>query len=163
MERWRSIEGHPDYEVSDLGRVRSWKNGKWGRRETPRLLMQSLSRNGYLRVNLDTSTVRLIHQLVLEAFVGLRPPGTQCAHGNGDPLDNHLSNLRWATPEENGADNARHGVTKGERHGSHKLTDEAVREIKRSPLRNHELAAQFGVSHGAISRVRSGQAWTHVG
>lgn len=162
MERWLPIEGHPDYEVSDLGRVRSWKNGKWGRRAAPRLLTQSLSKNGYLRVNLDTTTVRLTHHLVLEAFTGLRPAGTECAHSNGDPLDNHLTNLRWATPQENGADNARHGVSKGERHGSHKLTEEAVREIRRSPMRNKELAAKFGVAHGTISHVRAGQAWRHV-
>lgn len=160
-ERWLPVERHPDYEVSDLGRVRSWKNGKWGRKAAPRLLMQSLSANGYLRVNLD-ATVRLTHHLVLEAFVGSRPEGTECAHGNGDPLDNHLSNLRWATPRENGADNALHGVLKGARHPNCKLTEEAVREIRRSPMRNKELAAKFGVSHGSISRVRAGKGWTHV-
>lgn len=160
-ERWLPIEGHPDYEVSDLGRVRSWKNGKWGRRAAPRLLVQSLTANGYLRVNLDAG-VRLIHHLVLEAFVGLRPEGTECAHSSGDPLDNHLSNLRWATPLENGADNALHGVLKGSLHPNCKLTDDTVREIRRSPMRNKELAAKFGVSHGSISRVRAGKSWTHV-
>lgn len=162
LERWLPIEGHLDYEVSDLGRVRSWKNGKWGRRAAPRLLMQSLTRGGYLRVNLDTSVVRLTHHLVLEAFTGPRPAGTECAHTNGDPLDNHLTNLRWATPQENGADNARHGVLKGSRHPGCKLTEEAVREIRRSPMRNKDLAAKFGVSHGTVSRVRAGQSWTHV-
>lgn len=161
-ERWLPIDGHPDYEVSDLGRVRSWKNGKWGRRPAPRLLMQSLTRSGYLRVNLDNSVVRFIHQLVLEAFIGPRPAGTECAHGNGDPLDNHLSNLRWATPQENGADNARHGVLKGARHPNCKLTDDAVREIRSSPLKIRELAAKFGVSRGAIQRAKTGNAWTHV-
>lgn len=161
-ERWLPVEGHLDYEVSDLGRVRSWKNGKWGRRTAPRLLMQSLSANGYLRVNLDTSVVRLTHHLVLEAFVGLRPEGAECAHGNGDPLDNHLSNLRWATPQENGADNALHGVIKGELHGNHKLTEEWVREIRRSDLPMRALATKYGVSYGSIQKVRAGRSWTHV-
>lgn len=44
------------------------------------------------------------HRLVLEAFVGPRPPGMVGCHGYGGPLDNSVGNLRWDTPAANTAD-----------------------------------------------------------
>lgn len=161
MENWKPVVGHEMYEVSDLGAVRSWKNGKWGKRSAPRLLTPSLGNTGYLRVNVDMEA-RLIHHLVLESHVGQRPEGAEGAHFNGNKTDNTLSNLRWATPGENGGDNARLGVSKGERHGLHKLTDGAVRVIRKHEKSYRLLAEEFGVSVGTIQRVIQRKGWTHV-
>lgn len=57
-------------------------------------------------------TQRVVAPLVLEAFVGPRPRGTECCHWDGDPTNDALSNLRWGTSKENSADQMRHG-----RHG----------------------------------------------
>lgn len=149
------------YEVSDLGRVRSWKNGKWGRRSEPKMMTPSSGNTGYMRVNVDMNA-RLIHHLVLESHVGPRPEGAEGAHWDGDKSNNSLSNLRWATPADNGSDNARLGVSKGERHGLHKLTDEAVREIRKHGKSYRSLAADYDVSVGTIQRVIQGKGWTHV-
>ena len=66
-EQWKTIEGWPDYEVSDLGRVRSWKyhhpthfKTRSRRALCPYLILQC---NGK---KLHT----YIHILVLTAFVG---------------------------------------------------------------------------------------------
>lgn len=117
-ERWRPITGFEDlYEVSDMGRVRSGDHYTAGRngstRRVPgRVLKPSLSKTGYPRVNLcrdGGKTMRLIHQLVLEAFVGPRPDGTITCHWNDVPTDNRLTNLRWGTPSENQHDKLRNG------------------------------------------------------
>jgi len=36
-------------------------------------------------------------------------------HGNGDPCDNRLANLRWDTPSSNSQDMLRHGNSPGQR------------------------------------------------
>ena len=47
--------------------------------------------------------------LVLEAFVGPRPDGHECCHYDDDPMNNHLSNLRWDTRSANSFDAIRNG------------------------------------------------------
>lgn len=159
METWIAVTEHHD--VSDQGNVRTWKNGKWGRSSTPRPMKPGVGTHGYLRVNIEDS-LRLVHHLVLEAHVGPRPEGAHGAHFNGNKLDNRLENLRWATPKENGEDNARLGVSKGELHGMRKLTDDAVRIIRKHEKSYSLLAEEFGVSVGTIARVIKRKGWTHV-
>jgi len=104
-----------------------------------------------------------VHRLVLEAFVGPRPPGMQCRHLNGDRTDSRLLNLAWGTARENAADRIRHGTqSRGERQPAAKLTDSLVREIRRSPQSTTHLASQFGVSPDIIRKVRLRRLWRHV-
>ncbi len=50
-----------------------------------------------------------VHHLVLEAFVGPRPPGLVGCHYDDDWRNNHLSNLRWDTMQSNMLDRTRNG------------------------------------------------------
>ena len=73
----------------------------------------SANRRGYALVKLNIGVDRtrlLVHILVLEAFRGPRPPGTQTRHLNGISNDNRLVNLAWGTPKENAADCLRQGT-----------------------------------------------------
>lgn len=54
--------------------------------------------------------MRLVHRLVLEAFVGPCPEGMEGCHGDGDPTNNSLGNLRWDTATSNQLDKVRHGT-----------------------------------------------------
>lgn len=103
IEQWRAVPGFPNYEVSDLGRIRSPRKvlSPW-RSSNGRYLIVSLRRDG-------ETIKRPMHQLVLEAFIGPRN-GLDACHNNGDGRDNRLSNLRWDTRSENLKDQARHGV-----------------------------------------------------
>lgn len=95
------------YEVSDLGEVKTrGRRGEWA----PKAL--STDRNGYKRVTLSKDGKkrgRLVHHLVLEAFVGPKFAGMECRHLNGNPGDNQLENLQWGTSSENSFDVVRHG------------------------------------------------------
>lgn len=106
-ETWLPIPGYAGtYEVSSLGRVRSF------RRRNPRVLSQWVTRTGHLKVRIGgrSETGRYVHQLVLSAFVGPRPEGMIARHLNGDPTDNRPENLAWGTHSENNYDAVRHGT-----------------------------------------------------
>ena len=117
-EQWRPVLGYEGfYEVSNEGRVRSL--GRWtatkgsGRRwARGRNLRPAVGHAGHLRVDLSVygkKRLHSVHVLVLEAFVGPRPPGMHCCHWDGDPQNNHVANLRWDTPAANSQDTLRHG------------------------------------------------------
>lgn len=119
-EEWRDVVGYKGfYQVSDLGRVRSLdRETKY--RDTTRsirgkILKGSISATvGYLFVTLGRENVqqhKYIHTLVLEAFVGPRPPGMECCHGKYGRSSNCLSNLSWGTHRKNsGSDKRRDGA-----------------------------------------------------
>ena len=173
-ETWRPIPGFEGYEVSDLGRVRSFRrHGGRGRGlvNAPRIKKTHPGAAGYLSVTLqrpdgNRCSKYHVHALVAAAFLGPRPDGMQVAHADGDRLNARLDNLRYATGSENAEDKRRHGTdTPGERNGMHKLTDRDVREIRQlraAGALQRELAERFGVSISAIQFVLNGKHWSHV-
>lgn len=171
METWRAVPGFEGfYEVSSEGRVRSWHQYGPGLRRSkkPRVLTGSLSR-GYRHVNLcfrGQETGKQVHVLVAEAFLGPRPPGTQCAHLNGVRGDCRASNLAWKTPAENEADKVKHGTRiQGESHYDSRLTEDQVREIRNAAatgMSNAELGRIYGVTRQAIRAAVIRKTWKHV-
>jgi len=124
---------------------------------------------GYKQVQLRLNgkrLLKLVHVLVLEAFVGPRPPGKESAHWNGVRDDNRLANLRWATRLENMQDMVRHGTTaRGERSGKSKLTDRAVLEMRRMRRWGSSyqaIADRFGVSDTVARFAIIGKTWKHI-
>lgn len=112
-ERWLPVAEFPAYEVSDQGRVRSKKTGRV-------LRPARINRVGHMQVKLfdgrNNQHGRLVHRLVLEAFVGACPVGMIARHvDERDPSNNALANLAWGTYAENEADKRRHGTNSAPR------------------------------------------------
>jgi hypothetical protein len=167
-ENWRPVPAHPGYEVSDLGRVRSYRNRQGHPTRTPRLLSPGQVR-GYRHIKLGRSHQTKVHILVLEAFVGPRPDGMVCRHLDGNPMNNRLSNLRWGTPEENYADRHLHGThNTGSRNGRALVDEEAAAAIRQRTAAGEKHAAvaeAFGVKRGVVAHISAGRTWksVHVG
>lgn len=167
LETWREIPGFPDYEVSDEGRVRSWKEGRDGG-HGPRILRQMVSPDGYRHLFLyrDGRMFKMrVHSAVLLAFVGPCPEGEECRHLDSDPSNNRLDNLAWGDRLDQWRDRRRQGrAPHGEHHPSHKLTEADVRKIRRlkQSASARELAGLFGVSHTTILAAVRGKRWSHV-
>ena len=115
MEEWRPVVGYEGlYEVSDLGRVRSLDRvTSHGHRRKGSFKARKRHHSGYMIVQLwskGVSSNPRVHRLVLEAFVGPAPAGRGLGlHGNGNPGDNTLPNLRWGNGSENEQDKKKHG------------------------------------------------------
>lgn len=114
-ERWLPVDSRLGYEVSDHGRVRSYvKSGVGiGFHDKPKILIPNLSGRTpkqYRQVQLGRGNVRKVYHLVLEAFVGPRPLGTECRHLDGNSQNDRLDNLCWGTKIENTEDKIRHGT-----------------------------------------------------
>lgn len=95
-ENRRKISEYPKYEVTEEGDVFNQNGLK---------LKPEKTRNGYLRVSLSNDKNKhkrmLVHRLVAEAFIPNPKNLPQVDHKNEIKTDNHVSNLRWATPLEN--------------------------------------------------------------
>lgn len=106
MEEWRDIEGfHGNYQVSNQGRIRSFINNYWNKREYPKILKPCKLTKGYLGVSLsirkgESKTYR-IHRLVAEAFIPNPNHLTQVNHIDENKENNNVSNLEWCTCEYN--------------------------------------------------------------
>ena len=117
-EEWRPVVGwESTHEVSSLGRVRRldrWVKHPSGKRvfSPGHVMSGSVKGHIYRRVGLAVDRYErtvYVHQIVAAAFLGPRPRGLEVCHGNGNPLDNRVENLRYDTPSENSYDTVRHG------------------------------------------------------
>jgi len=162
-EIWKYIDGFPDYEVSNMGRIKSYKN------EQERILKPSIDGTGYYNVKLRKNGkmyTKRVHQLVLKTFVGPCPEGMECCHNGGNHLNNRLENLRWDTHSSNQQDQRKHGTSPvGSKHPNSKLTETDVLEI-RERRKNGEtqdsIAKDYDVTRPLISYIVNNKTWRHV-
>ena len=159
MEHWRPIQGYEGiYEVSDLGRIWSVKN-----KRQKEITVSKIDGRPYAQLwrNNKPKVVR-IHTLVLTTFVGPRPYKMEGCHNDGNCANNSLKNLRWDTPAKNHADKIRHGTTnRGERCGTAKLTKSQVAAIRKDKRLQREIADEYGIRQGTVSRIKSGVRWAY--
>ena len=96
LEVFRSIDGYESYAISSFGRVKNTKTG--------RILKAGNDKYGYLQINLYYNGVmktHKIHRLVCCIFID-NPDNKECVdHKNNDRTNNDISNLRFATANEN--------------------------------------------------------------
>ena len=98
IEEWRKIKDFEDYEVSNLGNVRSLKNGK------VRMRKCVLNENGYVTIQLFKNAKNYdykVHRLVALAFIPNPDNKEQVNHIDGNKQNNCIINLEWCTRSEN--------------------------------------------------------------
>ena len=97
-EEWRSVVGWEGiYSVSNLGRVKTLK-------QRPKIIKPEILIDGYSRVafySKNTRIRKLVHNIVAEAFIGIKPEGFQCNHKDGIKTNNRPFNLEYITQLEN--------------------------------------------------------------
>ena len=174
-EEWRPVRGYEGiYSVSSMGNVRSESrtvpHAVYGKmRVGAKMLRQANHGRGYKMVWLTrdgAKELKLVHRLVVEAFIGPIPDRLQVNHKNGVKHDNVIENLEIVTNRGNSLHAHATGLTKnhGEAHPRAKLTNEDVGEIRAigSGMRQSALARMFGTDQSSISRILSGKIWKYA-
>ncbi len=168
------VADFPEYFVNRVGEIWS-KNRPGGNRKHAKkdgeysLLSPHIGKNGYPYVLFSRpgrKSMRYVHAVVLETFVGPKPDGEVCRHLDGCKTNNVLSNLTWGTYSENYSDSVSHGSSaRFERHGRSKLKITQVKTIRSMLADGHsviEIAKLFNVCERHIRSIRSGKFWRGV-
>lgn len=101
MIEWRDVPGYEGlYQVSNTGLVLSLPTD----RHRGVVLMPAPDKDGYKRVKLTKGCVKQtfsVHRLVALAFIPNPDLKQEVNHIDGNKANNSVSNLEWATREEN--------------------------------------------------------------
>jgi hypothetical protein len=155
----RSIEKYPRYFVSADGRVFHQ-------------LLPELKPGGYMRIKLYHMPYKfktiMLHRLVAAAWIGPAPTGRHDVdHLDGVRSHNNVTNLEWVTHAENMARARLRGDASkaGEKNPHAKLTEKQVLKIRsrlKAGVPNKTIAAEYHLSSGLVSMIRTRKIWTHI-
>jgi len=155
-EVWVPSVGIGGFEVSNLGRARSatTKHIRSIKPDVP---------GGYLRLH-DV----LLHRVVLLAFDEAPFDGAIIRHTpDPDRANNALTNLKWGTYADNGADTKQSKRSlAGEKHPRATMSDakveEGLRTFEAEGWTTAQLGDFLGVGQGNAANIVNGHSWTHV-
>lgn len=99
-EIWKPILGYENYDVSNMGRIRSYSKEY----DKNYLRKPWLSNDGYIRITLAANNKQktlLVHRIVAQTFMAHDTNKNIVNHKDGNKQNNKLSNLEWVTASEN--------------------------------------------------------------
>jgi hypothetical protein len=153
---WLEVVGHPEYRVSNDGRIYSHKSGKY-------IKGIEQKRSGHVYFWPRRGVKVYFHTAVLEAFDRPRPIGLECRHLDGNPKNNNFTNLKWGTRSENQQDTIAHGhKPMGEDAEFSTMSNdsaEAVRILSKHGFSSRRIGAIFSVSHTTIQKIIRGERY----
>jgi hypothetical protein len=164
MEIWKDIKDFNGYQVSDLGRVRSFWNNARRLKEIP-TIRKAILKNRYYQIVLKkdgNAHAKYVQRLVAEAFIPNPNNYPTVDHIDRNSENNKVKNLRWATYQMQ-TDNS--NIPFGERTGSSKLKDCDILQIKKlvaSGVKRKDVAEKYKVGKTTINKVVSGSNWSHI-
>lgn len=163
METWKAIDGYDgQYEVSDLGRVKSLGNNKTRKEK----ILKQHNIRGYIRVVLYKDGHRkplLVHRLVAESFIP-NPQGLETVnHKDEVKTNNTVSNLEWMSIK----DNINYGTRNKRISKSNTNNPKISKQIQMLDKQTGELLATFpslaeaervtGIAHQSIFQCCNGK------
>lgn len=154
-EIWKEVKGFEGaYEVSSLGRVRSYLNNRHGLCNKPKIIKGSIGGHGYYALSLFNPITQkrvriLIHRLVALSFIP-NPNNKPCVdHINTIRTDNRACNLRWVTVKENSHNSITYKKTIEQRRQYGKINRGSNNKISK-PISQFTKDNVFVCSYGSI-------------
>lgn len=185
VELWLPIAEAPNYDVSNLGQVRSYLRqirGK-GHRDgfistkvsEPRLMVINYNKDkrpdkrGYGVVCLQSLVGEknfIVHLLVAKAFLDNPNNDTQINHKNAVKSDNRLPNLEWSDHDRNHEHMTVNGLRQsGEKHWNAHLTETTVKAIRAEyadGVRQIDIARNHALTRFKIWQIVHRKTWKSV-
>jgi len=161
-EVFKTIEQHPAYLVSNLGRVASAIGKK--------ILKHSITGDGYPCISLShkgKTWTRTVHRLVAKAFIENPDDKAEVNHRDGVKTNNSVDNLEWLTHDENMEHATRSGlIACGENGGGARLTESQAQDILDNydswGISRRDAGRRFGVHHATIDKILWRNTWKHL-
>lgn len=157
-EEWQTIPGYEDYEVSNYGRIYSYRTSKPKLMKGNRMITQvDAGRHYFCLTNEEGTGYQQAIYWMLLAFVGEPDQEDMVAcHIDSIRYNDHISNARWGTK----ADDVRDAMIAGNHRAA--LSDQEVAYVRASPLTTVALSKILGVSKSCIKSTRRGMRYKHL-
>jgi hypothetical protein len=162
-EKWLKITDMPNYEISNLGRVRHHINTYDLATMTYcdyRVVNPNDNGRGYKQVSVKINKKRItkyVHRLVAEYFLENELKLPEVNHKNGVKSDNRLDNLEWISKSSNMQHAMDHGLSpSGVKKWNAKLNKKQVINIKeayRAGVTMQHLAEKYDVCIETIRKI----------
>lgn len=106
-ETWKFHPEFPDYEFSNLGRARSYRNGR------ERYFRGGKMPSGHRSIEMQPGRHQeYLSKIIAKLFLEPSPSEEHVVrHLNGDPEDNRAVNLAYGTPQQNSIERHQHAGT----------------------------------------------------
>lgn len=145
-EIWKDIKDYPNYQVSNLGKVKNTKTNKILKPFSPigEYLKVSLSKNGKAKHY-------FIHRLVAETFIP-NPNNYPCVnHKDENPSNNCVSNLEWCSYQYNNNYGTRNGKVA-----------EKLRKVKCKKVRQYDLNDNYIKTWNSVVEAQKEIGSSHI-
>jgi hypothetical protein len=128
---------------------------------------ERIAKGKYGTFKLKSYVTSRAHRVAYALYYGRSPGELLVCHTCDNPQCVNPSHLFLGTVQDNSDDMVRKGRAskqdqRGERNKAAKLSAEqieTIRDLIRANLTNTAIAARYGVTHQAISRIRRGRSW----
>lgn len=153
----KQIPGYPNYYASRSGHIYKRLKPQVKRKSGRAYISTSLnSKKGILAIS---------RAIAITFIPNPQPEINNCVlHKDDNPLNNHVSNLKWGTQQENIAE-AKLRKRMGVKNGMSKLTEKQVLKLRKLFSQGHtieSLRVKFNLTYMHTYNIVRRRAWKHI-